>query len=62
MRVLEADVLASEPEGTYELVVDYGCFHSLPAHARARYAELVARAAAPGATYVLMALSPRWRS
>ncbi|MEZ4335488.1 MAG: class I SAM-dependent methyltransferase [Sandaracinaceae bacterium] len=58
--VEQADVLRWRPSAPYDLVVDYGCFHSLPIEARARYAEVVAEAAAPGATFVLMAMSPRW--
>lgn len=56
----EADVLRWTPPHAYDLVVDYGCFHSLPVEGRARYAEVVAEAAAPGGIFVLMAMSPRW--
>ena len=60
VRVLEADVLAFESSTRYDLIVDYGCFHSLPIASRARYVAAIARHAAPGTTFVLMALSPRW--
>ncbi len=45
----------------YDLVVDYGCFHSLPKESRRSYAARVASLAAPGASLVLMAMAPRWR-
>ncbi len=60
VQVIEADVLRWAPERPYDLLVDYGCFHSLPIGSRTRYAEVVAAALEPEASFVLMAMSPRW--
>jgi hypothetical protein len=55
-RFLEADVThlgdAAVGEG-YTLVVDFGCFHTIPAARRAAYVAGVSDAAAPGATLLL---------
>ncbi len=39
--------------GSYELVLDLGCFHSLDAADRSRYIENLPRLLAPGATFLL---------
>jgi SAM-dependent methyltransferase len=46
-------------EGAFDLVVDVGCFHTLPAGLRERYVESVSSVATPGATLFLFAFSPR---
>ncbi len=53
--------------GTYHLVLDIGCFHSLPADRRVVYARNLRRRLAPAATYLLYtflqsgaAEEPRW--
>jgi SAM-dependent methyltransferase len=43
----------------FNLVVDVGCFHTLPAGLRDRYVESVSAVAVPGATLFLFAFSPR---
>ena len=47
--VTEASTLA----GPYDLVLDMGCFHSLPPEGRRRYAANVERLLAPEGTYML---------
>lgn len=42
----------------YGLVLDLGCFHSIPAERREAYAEGVTRAAAPGAILLLFGFAP----
>jgi SAM-dependent methyltransferase len=42
----------------YTLVFDLGCLHGIPSERRERYATGVARAAAPGALYLLYAFGP----
>ena len=37
----------------YNLVLDFGCFHTLPADRRDAYVDSVSRVAAPGATFLL---------
>jgi SAM-dependent methyltransferase len=45
----------------YDLLVDYGCYHTLPADRRDAYADGVSEAAAPGATYLLLGFAnPRF--
>jgi SAM-dependent methyltransferase len=39
--------------GGYALLLDFGCFHTLPAARRAAYVASVSAAAAPGATFLL---------
>jgi SAM-dependent methyltransferase len=39
--------------GGYALLLDFGCFHTLPADQRAAYVAGVSAAAAPGATFLL---------
>jgi SAM-dependent methyltransferase len=45
--------------GVFDLIVDVGCFHTLPAALRRKYVRSVSSAAAPGATLFLFAFSPR---
>jgi SAM-dependent methyltransferase len=40
-------------DGGYNLLFDFGCFHTLPADRRDAYVESVSAAAAPGATLLL---------
>ncbi len=40
-------------EGTFDLLLDFGCFHTLPPDERASYVESVSAVAAPGATFLL---------
>lgn len=42
----------------YQLVFDYGCFHTLPADRRDAYVESVTEIAAPGATFLLFGFQP----
>ncbi len=42
----------------FELVLDIGCFHSLDAARRARYAENLARLTCPGAVFMLHGFEP----
>jgi SAM-dependent methyltransferase len=42
--------------GSFDLVLDVGCFHGLDASERMRYAEQLARLAKPGGTFLLWAL------
>lgn len=56
-RFLEGDVTRLADLGVgqdYTLLVDIGCFHSLPADRRAAYVTEVSRAAQPGATLLLL--------
>jgi SAM-dependent methyltransferase len=39
--------------GGYDLLLDFGCFHTIPPDQRDAYVESVSRAAAPGATFLL---------
>lgn len=41
------------PDGGYTLLLDFGCFHTLPVDRRAAYVSGVSRAAAPGATLLM---------
>jgi SAM-dependent methyltransferase len=43
--------------GGYTLLLDFGCFHTLPADRRDAYVESVSGAAAPGATLLLFGFS-----
>jgi hypothetical protein len=45
--------------GDFDLFVDVGCFHTLPAKLRGKYVESISSVAAPGATLFLYAFSPR---
>jgi SAM-dependent methyltransferase len=56
-RFLEGDVTRLADLGvadSYTLLVDFGCFHTLPADRRDAYVTGVTRAAAPGATLLLL--------
>jgi SAM-dependent methyltransferase len=48
-----ADVLEPRARGPYALVLDRGCFHSLPAASRPRYVQNLARWVAPGGHLLL---------
>jgi len=55
-RFLEGDVTRLHDLGVgdgYTLVLDFGCFHTLPDDQRSRYVTEVTNAAAPGATFLL---------
>ena len=41
--------------GPFDLMLDLGCFHSIPEARRSAYVEQVARVAAPGATFLMFA-------
>jgi SAM-dependent methyltransferase len=45
--------------GPFELMMDLGCFHSIPELRRDAYVDEVARVAAPGATFLLFAFGER---
>lgn len=56
-RFVEADATRLQDFGVggdYDLILDFGCFHTLPADERDAYVESVSRAAAPGATFLLV--------
>ena len=40
-------------EGAYDLILDIGCFHSLPDEGKGRYARFVQGALKPGGSYLL---------
>ena len=44
---------------SFDFVLDMGCFHSIDAAGRARYAEHLTRLTRPGSVYMLYAFSPR---
>jgi SAM-dependent methyltransferase len=55
-RFIEADATRLQDFGVgggYDLLLDFGCFHTIPPHQRDAYVESVSRAAAPGATFLL---------
>jgi hypothetical protein len=57
----QADVGRLEKEGLepgFTLLHDRGCFHDVPAATREGYVKGVTALAAPGATFMLMAMSP----
>jgi SAM-dependent methyltransferase len=66
LRGLEAQLLVGDVtrlealplRGPYDLALDMGCFHSLTAEGRARYARGLAQALRPGAVYLLYAFLP----
>jgi SAM-dependent methyltransferase len=66
LRGLEAQLLVGDVtrledlplRGPYDLALDMGCFHSLPAEGRPRYAAGLARCLRPGARYLLYAFLP----
>jgi SAM-dependent methyltransferase len=41
------------PTGSFDLIVDFGCLHTLPIDMRSAYVAGVSAVAAPGATYLL---------
>jgi SAM-dependent methyltransferase len=45
--------------GPFELMLDLGCFHSIPESRRDAYVGEVARVAAPGATFLLFAFGEK---
>ncbi len=45
--------------GPFDLLLDLGCFHGLPAQGQAAYAEGVAALSRPGAVFLLYAFTPR---
>jgi SAM-dependent methyltransferase len=51
------DVTNSRLTGTFELVLDRGCFHVLAPDMRPRYADTVARLVAPGGFFLLKCFS-----
>lgn len=48
-------------DGPFDLVLDIGCFHSVPIHRRGAYVREVARVARPGARMLVFAFG-RWAS
>lgn len=59
-RFLFADVADLRPSevGRFELLLDVGCLHSLPADSRAAYLAGVANVARPSAEWLLLAVEP----
>ena len=60
-RILEGDVTRLETLGVgrgYSLLLDLGCYHSIPYAGRPAYARGVTAAAAPGATMLLFGFAP----
>jgi SAM-dependent methyltransferase len=60
-RFLQGDVTRLAELGVGEghrLLLDLGCFHSIPADRRDAYADGVTRAASPGATFLLFGFAP----
>jgi SAM-dependent methyltransferase len=48
-------------DGPFDFLLDIGCYHGLPAHARQDYAREVARVTRPGALFMIWAIaSDRW--
>jgi SAM-dependent methyltransferase len=48
-------------DGPFDFVLDIGCYHGLPAHARQDYAREVGRVTRPGALFMIWAIaSYRW--
>lgn len=54
-RFIQGDVtrLRDGVDGTFELLLDFGCFHTLPPDERGTYVDSVSAVAAPGATFLL---------
>jgi SAM-dependent methyltransferase len=44
-------------EGPFDFVLDIGCFHGLPAHARQSYVQEVARVIRPGGLFMIWAIA-----
>ena len=55
---LVGDVTQLSVPGPFDLAVDIGCLHSIPAAARSGYAAGLARAVRRGGTYLLYAFAP----
>lgn len=51
--LLVADVTRLELPGTFDLILDMGCFHSLSTAGRSHYRERLERLLAPGGVYLL---------
>jgi cyclopropane fatty-acyl-phospholipid synthase-like methyltransferase len=51
-----------EVDGPFDLLVDIGCFHGVPARRRGAYVRQVTRVAGPGARMMIFAFGPsvRW--
>ena len=47
------DVTRIDLDGTFDLILDIGCFHGLPARDQDRYAQRVKQRLAPGGTFLL---------
>ncbi len=47
-------------DGPFDLIVDIGCFHSVPLRRRGAYVRGAARVALPGATLAIFAWGPSW--
>src|SRR4029077_4682557 len=57
-RLLVGDVTRREElgvSGPFDLLLDIGCFHSIPESRRDAYVQGISRVAAPGATFLLFA-------
>jgi len=52
------DVTRLEVAGPFDLALDLGCLHSIPASSRAGYASGLARVVRSGGTYLLYAFAP----
>ena len=50
-----------EVGGPFDLVLDVGCFHGLPARRRDAYVRQAAGVARPGARMMIFAFGARWR-
>src|SRR4051812_935338 len=60
VRFVRADVTRAGIDrigGGYDLLIDMGCLHNLPAHVRPAVGQLLTAAAAPGATLLMMAFA-----
>ena len=62
VRFMRADALRLPfPEGSFDVIVDYGCLHHQKRADWSRYLSGVLRTLAPGGHYILEAFSPRFR-
>ncbi|MBO2448235.1 methyltransferase domain-containing protein [Actinomadura barringtoniae] len=59
---IQGDITHLEGLGDFTLLIDFGCFHSVPLPKRDAYAAAVTRAAAPGATLWMwgLGIKPRF--
>ena len=60
VRLLRGDVTRLRDlgvDGPFDLLLDLGCFHSIPEDRRAAYVEEAGRVAAPGATFLMFAFA-----